>query len=102
MVFFFSSRRRHTRFSRDWSSDVCSSDLLVVLGPEHAATIAGDGLSRADVQRFVYENARQPLGLMRLGGMYGMHDWPAWMNATTDAEARLPRVPSPDDIFVIV
>src|SRR5690606_32769921 len=27
--FFFSSRRRHTRFSRDWSSDVCSSDLGV-------------------------------------------------------------------------
>jgi len=78
------------------------AQLLVALGPEHAATIAGDGLSRADVQRFVYENARQPLGLMRLGGMYGMHDWPAWMNATTDAEARLPRVPSPDDIFVIV
>src|SRR5690606_40546210 len=25
--FFFSRRRRHTRFSRDWSSDVCSSDL---------------------------------------------------------------------------
>src|SRR5215475_14873174 len=29
LVFFFSSRRRHTRFSRDWSSDVCSSDLRV-------------------------------------------------------------------------
>src|SRR2546429_2615380 len=28
MYFFFSSRRRHTRCSRDWSSDVCSSDLL--------------------------------------------------------------------------
>src|SRR5687768_18300931 len=27
MLFFFSSRRRHTRCSRDWSSDVCSSDL---------------------------------------------------------------------------
>src|SRR3989449_6015137 len=27
-VFFFSSRRRHTRCSRDWSSDVCSSDLV--------------------------------------------------------------------------
>src|SRR5690606_40808004 len=27
--FFFSSRRRHTRFSRDWSSDVCSSDLFL-------------------------------------------------------------------------
>src|SRR5690606_36141676 len=29
--FFFSSRRRHTRFSRDWSSDVCSSDLTLAL-----------------------------------------------------------------------
>src|SRR2546429_6485950 len=28
--FFFSSRRRHTRCSRDWSSDVCSSDLLAL------------------------------------------------------------------------
>src|SRR6266508_4820315 len=29
--FFFSSRRRHTRWPRDWSSDVCSSDLLRAL-----------------------------------------------------------------------
>src|SRR5690606_36068736 len=38
--FFFSSRRRHTRFSRDWSSDVCSSDLdrLVV---QHGAVVDG-------------------------------------------------------------
>src|SRR5690606_40379201 len=28
-----SSRRRHTRFSRDWSSDVCSSDLAVAANP---------------------------------------------------------------------
>src|SRR5260370_34670592 len=28
LFFFFSSRRRHTRFKCDWSSDVCSSDLL--------------------------------------------------------------------------
>src|SRR3712207_463784 len=28
IFFFFSSRRRHTRYWRDWSSDVCSSDLL--------------------------------------------------------------------------
>src|SRR5688572_31194363 len=30
MFFFFSSRRRHTRFDCDWSSDVCSSDLVCV------------------------------------------------------------------------
>src|SRR6266481_8466275 len=29
IVFFFSSRRRHTRWNCDWSSDVCSSDLRV-------------------------------------------------------------------------
>src|SRR5699024_12107626 len=36
-IFFFSSRRRHTRSKRDWSSDVCSSDLvrkIVNLEPE--------------------------------------------------------------------
>src|SRR5256885_11044331 len=31
-VFFFSSRRRHTRLQGDWSSDVCSSDLMMI-GP---------------------------------------------------------------------
>src|SRR2546422_4662156 len=34
--FFFSSRRRHTRCSRDWSSDVCSSDLLHLFGGARA------------------------------------------------------------------
>src|SRR5437870_11692510 len=32
MPFFFSSRRRHTRWPRDWSSDVCSSDLVTARG----------------------------------------------------------------------
>src|SRR5690554_7290086 len=32
LFFFFSSRRRHTRCGRDWSSDVCSSDLLLYSG----------------------------------------------------------------------
>src|SRR5438105_1971434 len=33
LLFFFSSRRRHTRSTRDWSSDVCSSDLSVLYPP---------------------------------------------------------------------
>src|SRR3712207_9092768 len=33
VCFFFSSRRRHTRYWRDWSSDVCSSDLTGGAGP---------------------------------------------------------------------
>src|SRR6266487_3789811 len=38
VVFFFSSRRRHTRWTGDWSSDVCSSDLDV-----HAAKAELEG-----------------------------------------------------------
>src|SRR6266498_159805 len=41
------------------------SQLLVVLGPEHAATIAADGFTKADVQRFVFEHARLPLRRLR-------------------------------------
>src|SRR5437870_6515346 len=37
--FFFSSRRRHTRWPRDWSSDVCSSDLEERKQPQHAERV---------------------------------------------------------------
>ena len=47
------------------------SQLLVVLGPEHAATIAADGFTRADVQRFVFEHARLPLGPHEAGRHVG-------------------------------
>src|SRR5256885_12927734 len=36
VVFFFSSRRRHTRLQGDWSSDVCSSDLQCLMRAERA------------------------------------------------------------------
>src|SRR5437764_10877226 len=38
--FFFSSRRRHTRYIGDWSSDVCSSDLIALVGYE----VVGDAI----------------------------------------------------------
>src|SRR5215813_8697499 len=48
--FFFSSRRRHTRCGRDWSSDVCSSDLTPVrahvLGPRWRMDLARGGFVR--------------------------------------------------------
>src|SRR5438445_5492507 len=52
LLFFFSSRRRHTRYWRDWSSDVCSSDLeniiqrqlqLGVGADRRLAGVGGDG-----------------------------------------------------------
>src|ERR1035437_10771157 len=46
MFFFFSSRRRHTRYWRDWSSDVCSSDLYFKFGtPTHPASVDVFGIN---------------------------------------------------------
>src|SRR5436305_6279879 len=44
-LFFFSSRRRHTRCGRDWSSDVCSSDLEVRGEPDRTSYPAWQGLA---------------------------------------------------------
>src|SRR5256885_5321645 len=60
-MFFFSSRRRHTRLQGDWSSDVCSSDLTpedrIELGVAHVerimVTIKRSILVEQERQRFV-------------------------------------------------
>src|SRR6266487_3788902 len=44
MFFFFSSRRRHTRWTGDWSSDVCSSDLFI----DHATRLVVQGITGRD------------------------------------------------------
>src|SRR5690606_40418058 len=62
--FFFSSRRRHTRFSRDWSSDVCSSDLtangqtyLIAVGPTFKTGVQDEEMqSFADLEAFVRQH----------------------------------------------
>lgn len=82
--------------------NLSQSQLLLVVGPEHAATIFADGFSKEDVKRFVFEHARIPLGKLKLGGMWGMHDWPRWMTVVTDDAAPLPVVDSPREVFVIV
>src|SRR5216684_3917076 len=63
--FFFSSRRRHTRCSRDWSSDVCSSD-LDVFRPERARGDVHAGPADADAEAAGLEG-RQLLELGRFG-----------------------------------
>src|SRR3712207_3342354 len=52
VYFFFSSRRRHTRYWRDWSSDVCSSDLAPDDDGAHLRVLeaqALDGVRKLDV-----------------------------------------------------
>src|SRR3984893_7467972 len=62
--FFFSSRRRHTRWPRDWSSDVCSSDLHVIAmdnlitgdlrNIEHLFKLENFEFYQHDVSKFVH------------------------------------------------
>src|SRR5699024_11971081 len=60
LIFFFSSRRRHTRSKRDWSSDVCSSDLVLEV---RARRVGG---SNYQVPMEVRPERRQALGLRYL------------------------------------
>src|SRR5690348_17361864 len=50
-VFFFSSRRRHTRWTGDWSSDVCSSDLRDLRAVERAPALVERQLEAQLVRR---------------------------------------------------
>src|SRR5688572_31500456 len=74
VTFFFSSRRRHTRFDCDWSSDVCSSDLTV----DMARRQADDFCRRCDFPLFwargtviAPEGAESGASLRRLPGTVG-------------------------------
>src|SRR5438874_11852084 len=71
--FFFSSRRRHTRSLRDWSSDVCSSDLAMVRArlarPQHyeERSIATGGLAidrRDDYVELLQRADEQPVTIL--------------------------------------
>src|SRR5438132_10076904 len=60
MLFFFSSRRRHTRSLCDWSSDVCSSDLASASPqePDPAVTALVAALGRDDLRQAAREGLR--------------------------------------------
>src|SRR3989475_6501800 len=88
VFFFFSSRRRHTRFDCDWSSDVCSSD-LVAQGygpPSHrlgATRRAGsrDGVRRlrailARLERRAQDGVREVRRLAAAAGGWQLADGP--------------------------
>src|SRR5439155_4251323 len=56
VVFFFSSRRRHTRWPRDWSSDVCSSDLMIADSAVRASIVPAIPRVSVYVHKFNYSH----------------------------------------------
>ncbi len=76
---------------------------LVVFGPEHAATVAAGGLSKADVQRLLFENARLPLGRFSPENIDRRFRVTfAERFATADLDALVPVVQRAEDIAIIV
>ncbi|MBI2907500.1 MAG: hypothetical protein HYX92_07605 [Chloroflexi bacterium] len=74
---------------------------LMVICPEHAATIAKDGFSKNDVKHFLFEHARLPLGKARASGMYGQGMWPKWWDSS-DPETSIPVTENWEDIIIVV
>lgn len=90
-----------TTIGHNNSGCVGTGDVAVVLGPEHAAQIAGDGFSRADVREFLFRHARNHVGDMRDRAMWKMHEMPDWIDLTDD-DAEVPIVGAPEEILVLV
>lgn len=95
----------HTMATLGNNNMYVSGEVMVVLGIDHAGLLAEAGFKRHNVQEFLHEHARLPVGLLRGGGMYG-HDlernlWPKWVDRRRD-DARVPIVRRPADIHVVV
>jgi hypothetical protein len=90
-----------TTIGHNNAGSVIRGDVLVAFGPEHAHTIASGGMSKADVQKFLYERARNKVGLLKLRAMYKAENWPDWVDQDDD-EALCPIVGKPEDIHIVV
>src|SRR3712207_4456464 len=84
-IFFFSSRRRHTRYWRDWSSDVCSSDLPGSPAGDYSPDWSPDGdalvfvSDRDDPEGDVYRMAADGTEVTRLTATPFVTDYsPSW------------------------
>src|SRR5690606_39824957 len=83
-IFFFSSRRRHTRFSRDWSSDVCSSDLYLTDEEFAQRNEAVEQLAR----RYENEDSEGTMGMGHWAEVSAANRRTSWI--TSPANGRLP------------
>jgi hypothetical protein len=90
-------------------STICNNNAVsaghcaVVLGPEHAATIAKSGWKRSDIRHYLWAHSGNRWGDLYGNGRYGQvynRNLPAWYKREPDA--RTPIVPSPDNIHLFV
>ncbi len=82
---------------------VSSGSCAVVIGPEHASTIAGYGWTRNDVRNYLWMNTKNTFGEISFQNRYGKiynRNLPRWYKR--EPEARIPIVPRSEDIHLFV
>ncbi len=76
-------------------------EMVVLIGVEHAHTLAKEGWSRQDVQRFLFEHARMPMRELVHGGLMGIEEWPDWVDRE-NPETLVPMVAKPEGYILFV
>jgi len=82
-----------------------SGGMVILFGPEHAATIARDGFSKEDAKRFIFENARAPREWSVNGGIWRtvLHRQPEWIQKEAeDPNAMIHQFDNPEQITISV
>jgi len=74
---------------------------LLTLGPEHAATLARDGISKSEIKRYIYEHARFPARRLSHEALLGIRERVSDVDPD-DPEATCGIVDRPEDVLVIV
>ena len=72
---------------------------ILALGPEHAAILAADGVTKADVRTYVFEHARVPREQWEAGGMFGMGFSP---DDPFVGQAGVPPIRAPEHLMIVV
>ena len=72
---------------------------ILALGPEHAAILGRDGISKANIREFVFRNARVPRAQWEAGGMFGMG---IGEDGAFPGESALPLIRKPEHLMIIV
>ncbi|AEG17150.1 hypothetical protein [Methanobacterium paludis] len=84
----------HTASTAGCNNSHVPGEILVVMSPEHAETVAGDGWDRTDVENYIHENAAVPVELADRGGRKLDKDW------IVGDDVRITR--SPGDVVLVV
>jgi hypothetical protein len=81
------------------NAPISQAEYFIVLGPEHARSLAQRGLTRRDVSSFLFDHARLPLSLLKRH--FQERAWQEWMHICDD-DHPMPMTGDPDNIRVVV